>query len=85
MGIESIGRGREAICVVRGMGGSEACLLLRADLVRACSAWREETVVRGGESGRRTGGRFFLAHVTSAWLEKSKPREGKADWKPAVS
>jgi len=67
MGIESMGRGREGLCLATGMEEAEPCLLLNADLLRASSASSEEMGGRGGESGRRTGGRrFSLAHVTSA-------------------
>jgi hypothetical protein len=67
MGIESVGQGCKGLWVATGMEGADRCLLLNADLLRACGAWSEEMGGRGGESGRCTRSRgFSLAHVSAA-------------------
>jgi len=67
MGIETMGQGREGLCLATGMDGGEPCVLLSADLLRGCSRCSEEMGGRSGQSGWCAGGRrFFWEHVTSA-------------------
>ena len=85
MGIESIGRGREEVCVVRGSGGFEPCLLHRSGSGSSVK-WLGRS--DGGHKWRGwpTNKRSFLfgSRDLSVGLRRAS-QESEADWRPTVS